>query len=643
MIQLSDKQKTIVELPISTPIQVLASAGTGKTRVLTERVRFILEQGRHECVIALTFTNKAADEMKSRLWDSDDATERAWIATIHSVAQRILEQYGHTIGLSHELQIFENDQDRMEIFIQSLHDGGIDIDQYLNVDSGIERRDRERNLKSIFNRFSLIKREMLSKEEFQNDRIWDIFEDYQNSLLESGGIDFDDILYYANRILLSHDWVATIYRTKYQHVCVDEAQDLNRLQYEFIKNLCGESISSVMMVGDPNQMIFGFNGSSSDYLCKFFPEDFSATQYQLVENYRSSKKVIEAAGRLNRGNQFRQTYALRGKFRIKDLEDEREEAKWVVSSIIRILDLEFHEEIEGQISLDNMVVIARNRFLFSCLENELSEHSIPFYLRKSERMIDPISLFGQILKYSVRIKINSRDWVDGKKLCNLIDFDPPDSWQDKRILENMAEHVNATNLKFAALYSALLTEVDKIDIHEPNINKIESVLKERLERLTHDAHDEDSTLELEQSMKELYEFSANWTKFRLRGQGTTLQHFQNALALGQLTEETSPGGLMLSTVHSMKGLEKDIVFLISMCEGVFPDYRSKLPNELEEEQNNAFVAITRARRWLFMTYPRKRTMPWGDIKHQSPSRFVTLVRETENRKGREKIAARAVP
>ncbi len=134
MIQLSHAQKQIVEAPITGAIQVLASAGSGKTRVLTERVRFILEHTKKEGAIALTFTNKAAEEMQNRLADCDEAEDRAWIATIHSVAQRILEQYGHTIGLPKELHIYERDKDRMEVFVQSLRDDGVDIDEYLSIE-----------------------------------------------------------------------------------------------------------------------------------------------------------------------------------------------------------------------------------------------------------------------------------------------------------------------------------------------------------------------------------------------------------------------------------------------------------------------------------------------------------------------------
>ena len=157
---LSKTQREIVDALIDKPIQVLASAGTGKTRVLTERVRHILERTKKDGVIALTFTNKAAGEMTARLADCDQVDGRAWIATIHSVAQRILEKYGHTVGLPTELHIYDRDKDRMEVFMQSLRDDGTNIDEYLNISDSRELKNREKHLQDYMDIFSKIKREL---------------------------------------------------------------------------------------------------------------------------------------------------------------------------------------------------------------------------------------------------------------------------------------------------------------------------------------------------------------------------------------------------------------------------------------------------------------------------------------------------
>ena len=242
MTKLSTAQSNIVHAPIGQPMQVLASAGSGKTRVLTERVRYIIENTRKEGVIALTFTNKAAEEMLARLDDMEGVEERCWIATIHAVAQRILDQYGHAIGLPSELHIYERDQDRKTVFLQSLRENGVDVDAFLNVSDKNTRKNRERIIQNYMDQFSIVKRELLNEEEVKkkyasDDNFWLIFQAYQDALLESGGIDFDDILVYAHRILLEQPWCGQIYRAKYKHICVDSSSECPyfRMYYIFYK------------------------------------------------------------------------------------------------------------------------------------------------------------------------------------------------------------------------------------------------------------------------------------------------------------------------------------------------------------------------------------------------------------------------
>ena len=642
MIKLSQSQAEIVNAPLDKPIQVLASAGSGKTRVLTERVRYILNTTKKDGVIALTFTNKAAEEMQTRLADCDSAEDRTWIATIHAVAQRILEKYGHTIGLPSELHIYERDKDRMEVFLQSLRDDGVDIDDYLNISDVKEQKSREQHLQRYMDGFSSIKRELLTdKDDIEqrfpdNPALWKVFKDYEQALLNSGGIDYDDILVYAHRILLEHEWIAKIYRAKYKHICVDEAQDLNKAQYEFIRALCGESIKSILMVGDPNQMIYGFNGSSTDYLCKNFVSDFSPIEFSLKENFRSTKAVIRVANKLKPNSQKEYEFALKGHKQIKDFEDETAEAKWVISAIEHFLNKKSHEEIEGEITLDKMVVIARNRFVFKTLEQELKSSGVKFTLRKGERGFDPVSLFGKILDYAIRIKLNPKGWVDGKKLCSLLGLNTPAQWGGDDLLSHWAEQLKQAPLNHANLYSELLDAVGNLESVSPNIRKFVKDFENKLKLLANSLSQEiaasegaNGAEELKRSLDELHQFYACWTLFKRKSLGDSLAAFRNAMALGQLTSESIDSGLTLSTVHTMKGLEKDIVFLIGMCEGVFPDYRAKTKKEIEEERNSAFVAVTRAKRWLYISYPRQRVMPWGDSRFQQQSRFITEIQDGE--------------
>jgi len=625
MIKLSLDQSAIVNSPIYQPMQVLASAGSGKTRVLTERVRHIINNTKKDGVIALTFTNKAAEEMISRLEDLDGVNERCWIATIHAVAQRILEQYGHTIGLPSELHIYERDADRKTIFIQSLRDSGIDIDTFLDVSDNNTRKKREARIQDRLEQFATVKRELLvddleiSNKYAENKNFLSIYRSYQEALIESGGIDFDDILVYAHQILLRQPWCGDIYRAKYKHICVDEAQDLNKAQYEFIMAICGGKIKSVVMVGDPNQMIYGFNGSSHKYFLQSFRDDFDPIQYSLKENFRSSKAVIHLANKIKPDSQMESDFVLAGRREITRLEDENTESIWICNKINELCEEKLNSEIEDDISLDKMVVIARNRFVFKTLEEHLKTLQIPFLLKKGERQVEPSSTFGKVLDFAIRLRINAKDWVDGKKLCAVLNIDSPDIWGDEDILSEFANSVLMSDIPMPDIQSKLLLAIQNLDLDEPNIPKLCTDFADQINELREisDVFDD----ELERSLIELQEFKECWTKSKMQGLGS-LSSFRNAMALGQLNGNIGKSGLTLSTIHTMKGLEKDIVFLMGMCEGVFPDYRAGSEQEIEEERNNAFVAVTRARRWIYITYPKRRKMPWGDTKVQNPSRFV---------------------
>ncbi len=626
MIGLSAAQYNVVHAPVGNPIQVLASAGSGKTRVLTERVRHIIEHTKKDGVIAFTFTNKAAEEMMIRLENLEGVEDRCWIATIHSVAQRILDQYGHTIGLPSELHIYDRDQDRKTVFLQSLRKNGVDIDSFLNVADDKSRKDREKVVQNYLEQFSVVKREFLNEDEIKekypgDDDFWSIFQAYQDALLESGGIDFDDILVYAQRILVEQPWCGQVYRAKYKHICVDEAQDLNRAQYEFVKAICGDDIKSLLMVGDPNQMIYGFNGSTHDFLCKRFIEDFSPLKFELKENYRSTKAVIHYANKLKPGSQTESEFALDGIGCIQQLQNEEAEAIWIYNKIVDLLNLGSHKEIEDQITLENMVVIARNRFVFQTLEGQLISNNIPFTLKKGERNAEPSSVFGKVLDLAIRLRLNSKDWVDGKKLCAVLKICAPNEWGQENLLQKFADAVCNSNIPYPDIQADILIAVQNLDVDQPAIPKLFNEFSSKLEGISLNTAIEIDG-ELERSLQELQDFRKCWTTFKRKGLGDSLSSFRNAMALGQLTDDYSTSGLTLSTVHTMKGLEKDIVFLMGMCEGVFPDYRATTQKELDEERNNAFVAVTRARRWIYITYPMQRIMPWGSSKAQSPSRFL---------------------
>ena len=208
-------------------------------------------------------------------------------------------------------------------------------------------------------------------------------------------------------------------------------------------------------------------------------------------------------------------------------------------------------------------------------------------------------------------------------MCKLLEISEPSKWSEG-ILDQLAEEVSSSNQEKSSLLANLISAINLLDISNPKIPKLVHDFTNALTSIVEKKNkvSDEKSEDIKLSLEELLDFNRSWTKFKRKGLGDSLLAFRNALSLGQLTGDTIETGLTLSTVHTMKGLEKDIVFLIGMCEGVFPDYRAKSKKDLDEERNNAFVAVTRAKRWLYITYPKERMMPWGDSKLQKESHFL---------------------
>ena len=379
------------------------------------------------------------------------------------------------------------------------------------------------------------------------------------------------------------------------------------------------------MVGDPDQMIYGFNSSSEKFLCEDFIIDFSPDKFHLKENYRCTKAIVDIANRLKPNKQLSSDYALEGKVCITSYESEEDEALGVVNKIKEIMLDNQTNEIEGGISLDKIVIIGRTKFVLDKVAEELSKNNLSYYFKKSERNVENLSRFGKVLNYAINIKLNPKNWIDAQKLFNTLSIEI--GKKDEFLLDDFIQKITIENIE-QALFKELLSKVNELNPSEPNIPKLVKDMIIYLGSMANDSNNEMSKQDeyLISNSNELESLNRKWTKFKRKGLGNSLSAFKNAISLGKLNDDSNEQGITLSTVHTMKGLEKDIVFLIGMCEGVFPDYRAKTAKELEEEKNNAFVAVTRARRWLYMSYPKQRMMPWGDIKHQAESRFIRLLR-----------------
>ncbi|MEW0480192.1 3'-5' exonuclease, partial [Escherichia coli] len=210
---------------------------------------------------------------------------------------------------------------------------------------------------------------------------------------------------------------------------------------------------------------------------------------------------------------------------------------------------------------------------------------------------------------------------DGRRLYKLIGIEQFTKINNDYKISEIIKEVNNSNVDDKSLISLILDYVENLSFESPNLLKFCSELKSNLINLGAAVNDSSKEDDIALGIRDIEQLQSMWGRFKRKGLGDNLSSFRNALALGQLNNDALGKGIMLSTVHTMKGLEKDIVFLVGMCEGVFPDYRAKSNIDLEEERNNVFVAITRSRRWIYISYPEKRMMPWGDYKYHAASRF----------------------
>ena len=610
--RLSAAQTRVVEHGDGT-LLVVAGPGSGKTRVLTERARrLLIEVPGHFRILALTFTNKAANEMKERLTDLGDENQRAFIGTMHSFCLEMLSERGKPVGVEGLPHVFEQYKDRKEILVEAVRQDPLLSDELANEpDAKAVARRLDQWLASI----SWLKAHPSSMEDSDDELGMRALDAYDAGLRACGAYDFDDLLLLTYRLLSEHPRIADFYRRLYRFVCVDEAQDLNEAQYSVLAALCGDSFRNIMMVGDPKQSIYGFNTSSPDYMWRF-EEEFGAERIELTENFRSSRAVVALATALD------PNYVVEGQLPIQGVveaipgADEEAEAK-IVADKIRALMAEGHEDVEDLIVWESCAVLGRTRFALMAVESEFRERGIPFYKRLTANHENESDVMEDFV-LSPRAMANPKDRLHLSALAK--------RW--KTVIpapSGEAEAVNAIGLMASSAGTpgavAVASALAAIAARSQRLDMLPGLAVIR-------AHAD--TLE-EDGKRAVYEdvavFSEEWDQYLRTGPANKgVGGFMSSKALGA-TQQASREGVALLTVHSSKGLEFDVVFVVGMAEGVFPDYRAKTRREQEEESRNAFVAVTRSKRLLYLTWPRTRQMPWGDRRNQRPSRYLTSLRK----------------
>ena len=611
-IQLTSKQAAIVSFQQGA-LLVLASAGSGKTRVLTERIKYLVDSTKRK-ILAITFTNKASEEIKERLSDIDNIEERLYIGTFHSFCCYVLENHGNMIGYQELPQVFSETDDRLRIIEDAIIETPTLNQYFSNLDSKQRNKFKTRALDVI----SQIKREVILDDDLEK-RIKDknvimLYYSYRDLMSSLNAIDFDDLLFLTYKLFVNSPKTAALYRRNFEYICIDEAQDLNKAQYMVLKALTGNEHKNIMMVGDPKQSIYGFNGSSSSFMQESFVEDYTPTIIELNDNFRSSRSVLSLANKIVNTPSDLNNVAVNGLCEIHSFKDVCEEADWIVLKIKEYLQCGDLKDIEGKLTENRITILARNRYLLLPIEEKLIEENINYFYKNNSNGLLFDSTSGKIFNLALQIKVNPKDYLHFEQLLALLDIGNDKVYSFDELEDRIQNK----------LYKDIINSIVLLKDTGDNFNKmIDHLLQKIQENLDFNMIDEN---ELHLAYNDLLEIKKNWHNYAISTKTKSIASFRNAIALGKTVQSKKEIGIALSTVHTMKGQENDIVFLIGMDDQTFPDYRAlqKGGLELEQEKNNLYVAITRAKRYLFITYPLSRQMPWGDIKTRKISSLLQI-------------------
>ena len=602
MITLTDVQHKIASFDKGA-LLVKASAGSGKTLVLTARIARLIAQTKRQ-ILAITFTNKACEEIKNRLQNVEDLDDKVFVGTFHSFCSSILEKHCSVLGYAEPPQLFPSELDYLKLIEDVLTSIPALNEKYEEKTS----KERELLKKRILQEISSIKRDVILDEDLQSCGIdeltIEVYRNYRDLMKSQNVIDYDDLLYLTYILFSSNPRIASLYRKNYEYICIDEAQDLNQAQYMLLRALTGDENNNVMLVGDPNQSIYGFNGSSSIFMEKKFVEDYNPYIIVLKENYRSCKKVLEYANKLMPNSSNIQVYSLEGVCEINSFLTPQEEAKAVVSKIKDLLNAKELPDIDGRLTPDQISIIARNKYVLFDVESCLKDAQIPYFYKNTIKGLTLSSTYGKIFDLALQIRINPKDTLHLKELSRMVGIE------------------NATSLKelhssvFDEDYLLLLGKAQEMRDDGSNFRKIIHEIQNHLNEAGKSSNESELNDELNVALSDFSQIEKCWVKYEINNTLMSLSQFRNYLALGKIVSVTEKNGVALSTVHTMKGQESNVVFLIGMDDMTFPDYRAvqKGANstEMQQEKNDLYVAITRARRYLFISYPLHRTTLWGN-------------------------------
>lgn len=622
---LNDKQKEAV-LATEGPCLVIAGAGSGKTKVLTHKIAYLISEKNVKPynILAITFTNKAASEMKQRVEKIvGDVAQEMWMGTFHSICVRILRRFIDRIGFDTSFLIFDT-SDQKTVVKECL--------KALNID------DKTFSDRSVLSEISNAKNEMLTPKayqakysgEFRKEKIGQVYELYQKRLRENNAIDFDDIINYTIDILSENPDVLQYYTEKFKYVLVDEYQDTNKAQFTLVTILASR-YGNITVVGDNDQGIYSFRGADISNILNF-EKDFPGTKIiKLEQNYRCTGNILKVANAVIKHNENKYEKKLWTENEEGSLpclyqaEDEYDEANYVVKQIE-------HLKTEEYLKPKDFVILYRMNAQSRAIEDILRRENIPYKIVGGLKFYERKEIKDTIAY--LRLIHNTSDNLSLKRIIN-----EPKRGIGKTSLDKIQEISDRTG---TSMYE-IIKHAEEFDLNrvkanaEEFINLIEDLrlkkqelsiselLKEVLNKSGYTrALELENTVEAETRMQNLEEFLTVAIEFEEESADNTLPEFLESITLSSDVDEMQDedNTVTLMTLHSAKGLEFPVVFLVGMEEGIFPGYKSiGEPKELEEERRLFYVGITRAKQFLHLTCAKHRTI-FGSTSYNAVSRFI---------------------
>ena len=627
---LNDKQYEAV-INTEGPCLVIAGAGSGKTKVLTHKIAYLIQEKNIAPwnILAITFTNKAANEMKERIANLvGEQAKDLWMGTFHSICVKILRSHIEKIGYESSFIIFDT-SDQRTLIKRCIKE--------LNLD------DKMFTDRSVQSEISNAKNEMLepdqylarNKGDFRKEKIAEVYSMYQKNLKENNAVDFDDIINFTIKILKENPEIADYYANKFQYVLVDEYQDTNKAQFTLVK-FFAKNNGNITVVGDNDQGIYSFRGADISNILNF-EKDFKGTKIiKLEQNYRCTGNILKIANSVIKNNETKYNKKLwtqneTGNLpKIYSASDEYDEGRYIVEQI------EHLRRQEGY-NYSDFAVLYRMNTQSRAIEDILSREGIPYKVVGGLKFFERKEI-KDIISY-LRLIQNPMDNLSLTRIINEpkrgIGRTSLDKVQDLAVENETSMYEIIKNSDQYGLNRVFMNSREFVNAIEELRNKKDDILISELVKLTlkktgyTNALEEEKTLEAENRIENLDEFLTVAMEFEKQEADNSLQNFLEGMTLSSDIDnvDESEESVTLMTLHSAKGLEFPVVFLVGMEEGIFPGYKSiGEPTALEEERRLCYVGITRAKRNLFLTCSKKRTM-FGSTSYNMISRFVKEIPE----------------